>query len=59
MDDIVMLGTAQKLKEARKYIQDFLSEEKLILHPRKQHFHKVSEGVSFVGYKIKDTHIFV
>jgi hypothetical protein len=59
MDDVVMLGTKDSLKQARKEISHFFLQERLILHPYKEHFHPVSQSVSFVGYKIKNGNIYV
>lgn len=59
MDDVVLLWSREELSVARIRIREFFVKEKLILHPRKQHFHPVSESISFVGYKIRHGKIFV
>ena len=52
MDDFVILGTSERLKEIRAGFFDKLREEGLILNPRKVSFHAVSEGIRFVGYRV-------
>lgn len=52
MDDFVVLGTSERLKEIRTGFFAKLREEGLVLHPRKVSFHAVSEGVRFVGYRV-------
>jgi hypothetical protein len=59
MDDVIILGTKDKLNFARNKILDFIKWEKLILNPKKISFNVADDGLKFVGYKIKDNIIFV
>ena len=59
MDDIIILGASRELKEARTYIREYITEQQLIVHPYKEHFHRVSEGVTFVWYRIYRWQIYV
>ena len=59
MDDILLLGKKEELKEAKKLIIDFVLNDKLILNPKKISFNLLSDWIKFVWYVLKDNKIFV
>ena len=61
VDDFILLHEElDQLTEWRDRISDFLAMElKLTLHPRRQIIRPVSNGIDFLGYVIRPTHLLV
>lgn len=59
-DFIILADTPEKLLEIKQKIADFLKKRlALKLHPRKCIIKEIDDGIDFLGYFIKPTHVLV
>jgi RNA-directed DNA polymerase len=57
VDDFVVFGDdSRTLYEVRERISDYLAGLRLKLHPRKCRVYRVTDGVTFLGFRIFETH---
>jgi hypothetical protein len=57
MDDFILFGESKaQVTDWRAQIQEYLSNLRLKLHPRKQEIHPAHNGVAFLGFHIFATH---
>lgn len=56
-DDFVIFDNdKQRLHDAKAAIADFLKKYRLLLHPNKSQIYRVSDGVTFLGYRVFPQH---